>query len=484
MRKKISSLEKVQYANILSIIIFAISLIVEIYQYGLFDVARVLNIFNFLAAWFIFVNIRKVQRFIKDASGVLKLAADGNLENRVQVDDVGELELLKESVNNLLNQIDSFVEDVTNIVRAASSKNTNVSIDESMFKGKFSEVAKGFKELLNLIEENEKFVERVEFSQELSKIGGGISSNLEIIKEDIDSITKKLSIIEDQSKQTSGLSKRATEEVEKMVSDLDKIISEIRKSSDSVRSLISKTENITKILNTIREISDQTNMLSLNAAIEAARAGEQGRGFAVVADEVRKLSVKTQKATDDIAKVISELNNYTNKVSKEIGDMVDAAEESTKSIQNLKSVITNFDKSAEYNLELVQYIYDISQITYHKIDHIIYKHKTFLSAYRNELSFEYKDENHCECGVWYNSEKANRFKKYEEYFEIGKLHKDFHNNMELLIGNLTARKDLFEYKDDTIRELYKIEDISKNIFGKLHEMIDKEEKATLLKEHV
>jgi hypothetical protein len=70
--KRLSSLEKIQYANILSIVIFAISLIVEIYQYGLFDIARVLNIFNFLAALFIFVNIRKVQSFIKDASMVLK----------------------------------------------------------------------------------------------------------------------------------------------------------------------------------------------------------------------------------------------------------------------------------------------------------------------------------------------------------------------------------------------------------------------------
>ncbi|MFP3159697.1 MAG: methyl-accepting chemotaxis protein, partial [Hydrogenobaculum sp.] len=228
--KRLSSLEKIQYVNILSIVIFAISLGIEIYQYGLFDIARVLNIFNFLAAWFIFVNIRKVQSFIKDASMVLKKASNGDLTDRIHLQDAGELELLKESVNGLLDQIENFIRDLSDIIKAASTKNTNITINESIFKGSFLEVAKSFKELLNLIEENERFMERAKFSQELSKIGGGISSNLKLIEKDIKNIFTKLNVIKEQSLQTSQLSQDATKDVEDVVKDLENILEDIKSS--------------------------------------------------------------------------------------------------------------------------------------------------------------------------------------------------------------------------------------------------------------
>jgi Methyl-accepting chemotaxis protein len=148
-------------------------------------------------------------------------------------------------------------------------------MNESIFKGSFLDVAKSFKELLNLIEENERFMERANFSQELSRIGGGISSNLKLIEKDIKNIFTKLNVIKEQSVQTSQLSNNATKDVEDVVKDLENILEDIKSSNESIQTLISKTENITKILTTIREIADQTNMLSLNAEIEAARAGEQ-----------------------------------------------------------------------------------------------------------------------------------------------------------------------------------------------------------------
>ena len=234
------------------------------------------------------VITRQITRPIQETLAVVERIASGDLSHNIQVTRRDELGVLQQGIQRMgttLRELISGIRDgVTQIANAAeelSAVTEQTSAGVNSQKIETDQVATAMHEMTATVQEVARNAEQASLA----------------------------------AADADGQARAGDKVVAEAIAQIERLAAEVARSTDAMTHLQQESNKIGSVMDVIKAVAEQTNLLALNAAIEAARAGEAGRGFAVVADEVRGLAQRTQKSTEEIEGLVAALQNGTQQVS-------------------------------------------------------------------------------------------------------------------------------------------------------------------------
>jgi methyl-accepting chemotaxis protein len=355
-----------------------------------------------------------------------------------------------------------------------------------------------------------------------------IITSVEELTSIVHSVTEKTAQAAEGAKDADLMSEQGIKVVHQTVEKIEDLAQAVNKAGTVVQRVEEDSNRISTVLEVIRGIAEQTNLLALNAAIEAARAGEQGRGFAVVADEVRTLAQRSHEATEEIQEMI---NNLQSGVSEAVQVMLDSQERAVEGVSGAKQaghaladIKKAIDIISEMNIQIAESSVQQQSLTeevnqgtlsigkvakqttedaqsttrassdmsdmveqliklvkqFHlennilfelenaKVKHIGWKNRLtqFLSGYGSMEESEAANHKNCAFGQWYYSSGIKNYSHIPQIKQIEQPHKDMHDTIHKIIRLKNSGND-----EEAQAEMANIDVLSKQIVDLITQII-------------
>ena len=286
--------------------------------------------------------------------------SEANLEVELQQQKEKELKELQHGFNQFIHKIKQTI--------------LQIGQSSSQLKGVSESVATQASQVLELSQTQANKTEQV-------------TAAVNQLDESVQTIADTAELAADTAEELKQVSYQGTQVSIKAKEAIKELTSHTAEVAESIDKLVEHAESIEGVLNVIKSVSEQTNLLALNAAIEAARAGEQGRGFAVVADEVRSLAKRTHDSTDEIGETILRLQEEVQKVVSLMATSQQKSSEGDEAVEQneeaLRDIETKIDNVLELNKKVASTTEQQAQMAHtikENIDDIRADTDTFLSS--------------------------------------------------------------------------------------------------------
>ncbi|KIH81210.1 Methyl-accepting chemotaxis protein I (serine chemoreceptor protein) [Pseudomonas batumici] len=251
---------------------------------------------TFLFAWLL---TNSITRPIADALGAAEQIAEGDLTRPIKVEGSDEAGRLLQAMAKMQQKLRDTLQRIS---------------------GSATQLASAAEELNSVTDESARGL--VQQNNEIEQAATAVNEMTSAVEE----VARNAVSTSEASKNATASAGDGRDLVQETVGAIERMSSDVQSTATLIGDLAKESQDIGKVLDVIRGLADQTNLLALNAAIEAARAGEAGRGFAVVADEVRALAHRTQQSTSEIERMIGSIQGGTEQAVNSMRNSTDRAE--------------------------------------------------------------------------------------------------------------------------------------------------------------